>query len=121
MQGGVNSAGRKEKVDLKIPEGVSYTPRQDKSLTDMLFDGEIDCIMSAHPPTPVEEGEDTIVHLYPNYREVEEQYYRDTGIFPIMHVIAMRGDFFPCNPWVATNLYKRLKKPRTAQCSARLK
>ena len=54
VQGGVNSAGRKEKVDLKIPEGVSYTPRQDKSLTDMLFDGEIDCIMSAHPPTPVE-------------------------------------------------------------------
>ena len=112
VQGGVNGAGRKEKVKLNIPDGVSYTPRQDKSLTDMLFDGEIDCIMSAHPPTPVEEGKDTIVHLYPNYREVEEQYYRDTGIFPIMHVIAMRGDFFRENRWVATNLYKAFEEAK---------
>ena len=106
IQGGVNDAGRQEKVKLKLPDGVSYTPRPDKSLTQMLFDGEIDCIMSAHPPTPVEEGEDTIVHLYPNYQEVEERYYKDTGIFPIMHVIAMRGDVFRENRWIAMNLLK---------------
>lgn len=106
IQGGVNDAGRQEKVKLKLPDGVSYTPRADKSLTQMLFDGEIDCIMSAHPPAPVEEGDDTIVHLYPNYQEVEEQYYKDTGIFPIMHVIAMRGDVFRENRWIAMNLLK---------------
>ena len=106
IQGGVNDAGRQEKVTLKLPDGVSYTPRPDKSLTQMLFDGEIDCIMSAHPPAPVEEGDDTIVHLYPNYQEVEEQYYKDTGIFPIMHVIAMRGDVFRENRWIAMNLLK---------------
>ena len=106
IQGGVNDAGRQEKVKLKLPDGVSYTPRPDKSLTQMLFDGEIDCIMSAHPPAPVEEGDDTIVHLYPNYQEVEEQYYKDTGIFPIMHVIAMRGDVFRENRWIAMNLLK---------------
>ena len=112
LQGGVNSAGRKEKVELNIPKGVSYTPRQDKSLTQMLFDGEIDCVMSAHPPTPVEEGANTIVHLYPNYREIEEQYYQDTGIFPIMHVIAIRGDFFREYPWVATNLFKAFEEAK---------
>jgi len=106
IQGGVNDAGRQEKVKLKLPDGVSYTPRPDKSLTQMLFDGEIDCIMSAHPPAPVEQGDDTIVHLYPNYQEVEEQYYKDTGIFPIMHVIAMRGDVFRENRWIAMNLLK---------------
>lgn len=106
IQGGVNDAGRQEKVKLKLPDGVSYTPRPDKSLTQMLFEGEIDCIMSAHPPAPVEEGDDTIVHLYPNYQEVEEQYYKDTGIFPIMHVIAMRGDVFRENRWIAMNLLK---------------
>ena len=78
----------------------------------MLFDGEIDCVMSAHPPTPVEEGENTIVHLYPNYREIEEQYYQDTGIFPIMHVIAIRGDFFREHPWVATNLFKAFEEAK---------
>lgn len=106
IQGGVNDPGRQEKVRLNIPDGISYTPRPDKSLTQMLFDGELDCVMAAHPPAPVEAGDDSIVHLYPNYQEIEEQYYRDTGIFPIMHVIAIRGDVFRANRWIAMNLLK---------------
>ncbi len=106
IQAGVNDSGRQEKVKLNLPEGVSYTAKPDKSLTKMLLDGEIDCVMSAHPPAPVELGEDTIVHLYPNYQKVEEQYYKDTGIFPIMHVIALRGDVFRKNRWIAKNLLK---------------
>ncbi|MEC7488629.1 MAG: 4,5-dihydroxyphthalate decarboxylase [Pseudomonadota bacterium] len=106
IQGGVNDAGRQEKVTLNLPDGVSSTPRPDRSLTEMLLGGEIDCIMSAHPPAPVENADGSILHLYPNYREIEEQYYRDTGIFPIMHVIALRGDVFEQNRWIAKNLLK---------------
>ncbi len=106
VQAGVNDPGRVEKVKLKLPDGVKYRNEPTKSLTGMLLEGEIDCVMSAHPPGPVEEGEDTIVHLYPNYQEIEEQYYKDTGIFPIMHVIAMRGDTFRANRWIAMNLLK---------------
>ena len=106
VQAGVNDPGRAEKVKLNIPSGISYRSEPTKSLTGMLLDGEIDCVMSAHPPGPVEAGEDSIVHLYPNYPEIEEQYYRDTGIFPIMHVIALRGDVFRENRWIAMNLLK---------------
>jgi 4,5-dihydroxyphthalate decarboxylase len=74
------------------------------------FHGEIDWIFSTNPPTPVEEGKDTIVHLYPNYREAEEQYYLDIGIFPINYLIAMRGDFLHENLWVTTNLYKAFEE-----------
>lgn len=106
VQAGVNDAGRQEKVELKIPDGVSYSSQVHNSLTQMLLDGEIDCIMSAHPPKPIEDGKKSIVHLYPNYQEIEEKYYRDTGIFPIMHVIALRGDVFRDNRWIAMNLLK---------------
>tara|TARA_B100000686_G_scaffold350330_1_gene446013 strand:+ start:3286 stop:4275 length:990 start_codon:yes stop_codon:yes gene_type:complete len=106
VQAGVNDAGRQEKVELKIPDGVSYSSQVNNSLTQMLLDGEIDCIMSAHPPKPIEDGKKSIVHLYPNYQEIEEKYYRDTGIFPIMHVIALRGDVFRDNRWIAMNLLK---------------
>ena len=68
--------------------------------------------MSAHPPEPVERGESTIVHLYPNYQEVEEQYFRDTGIFPIMHVVALRGDVYRTNRWIAMNLYKAFESAK---------
>ena len=106
IQAGVNEAGRQEKVELKMPKGVSYSSQVNRSLTEMLLNREIDCIMSAHPPEPFEKGEKSIVHLYPNYKEVEEKYFRDTGIFPIMHVIALRGDVFRDNRWVAMNLLK---------------
>lgn len=106
VQAGVNQPGRIEKVKLKLPDGVNYRSEPAKSLTGMLLNGEIDCVMSAHPPGPVEEGDESIVHLYPNYQEIEEQYYRETGIFPIMHVIAIRGDVFRANRWIAQNLLK---------------
>jgi len=112
VQAGVNNPGRVEKVALKLPEGVSYTAKPDKSLTGMLLSGEIDAVMSAHPPGPFEEGGDEIVQIYPNYREIEEQYYRETGIFPIMHVIALRGDTFRDNRWIAMNLLKAFEKAK---------
>lgn len=110
VQAGVNEPGRREKVRLSLPEGVSCTPRPDRSLTEMLLAGDIDCIMAAHPPDPVADG--AIVRLYPEYREVEEDYYRQTGIFPIMHVVAIRGDVFRANRWIAMNLYKAFEEAK---------
>lgn len=104
IQAGVNQPGRVEKVALRLPDGVRYTPMPDKSLGGMLLSGEIDCVMSAHPPTAFEEETGEVVQVYRDYREVEEAYYRETGIFPIMHVIALRGDVFRANRWIAMNL-----------------
>jgi 4,5-dihydroxyphthalate decarboxylase len=112
VQAGVNQPGRVEKVALKLPAGVRYRSAPDKSLTGMLLEGEIDCVMAAHPPEPFEHGSREIVQLYPNYREVEEQYYRETGIFPIMHVIALRGDTFEANRWIAMNLLRAFEEAK---------
>jgi 4,5-dihydroxyphthalate decarboxylase len=112
VQGGVNQPGRKEKVKLNLPKGVQLTPRADKSLTQMLLDGEIDCIMSAHAPELFEHGDKRIRRLFEDYRAVEEQYYKDTGVWPIMHLYAIRREVFEANPWVAQNLYKAFVKAK---------
>ena len=106
FQSGVNQVGREEKVKLKLPDGVNLTPVTDKSLTQMLLNGDIDAAMTAHAPLPFEEGDPSIRRLIPNYREVEEAYYKDTKIFPIMHILAIRRDVYEENPWIAMNLYK---------------
>ena len=106
VQAGVNQPGRVEKVELKLPPGVAIDRRADRSLTEMLLAGEIDVVMSAHAPEPFEQGKPDIVQLYPNYREVEEAYYRATKIFPIMHVIALKGETFRANRWIAMNLFR---------------
>lgn len=112
IQAGVNQPGRVEKVALRLPDGVRYTPAPDRSLTEMLLAGDIDCVMSAHPPAPFEEETGEIAQLYPNYREVEEAYYRETGIFPIMHVIALKGEVFGANRWIAMNLLKAFEQAK---------
>ncbi len=106
FQSGVNQAGREEKVKLKLPDGVKLTPVTDKSLTEMLLNGDIDAAMTAHAPLPFEQGDPSIRRLISNYREVEEAYYKETKIFPIMHILALRRDVYEANPWIAMNLYK---------------
>lgn len=104
-QGGVNAPGRAEKVPLQLPDGVSLTPVPDRCLDDMLRDGDLDALFSAHPPESFDRGEPHIVRLFPDFRSVEREYVRRTGIFPIMHVTAIRADVLEQAPWVAANLY----------------
>lgn len=106
VQAGVNDPGRVEKVDLNLPDGVRYSSRPDSSLSEMLLDGEIDVAMTARSPKPYEQGDGRLRHMLPNWREIEAAYYRDTGVFPIMHVMAVKSDAYEANPWIATELLK---------------
>src|SRR5262245_4416381 len=104
VQAGLNEPGRVEKVALKLPPGVRLRPVRDATLNDMLLGGELDAVLSARPPRGFAAGR--ITRLYPDYRPPEEAYFRKTGVFPIMHVVALRRDVFERDPWVAMNLFK---------------
>ncbi|AKC69978.1 4,5-dihydroxyphthalate decarboxylase [Pandoraea oxalativorans] len=114
VQGGVNQAGRREKVAVRVPEGVRYRPSPDKSLTAMLLDGEIDAILSARPPAPPAGREHEVVRLLPDFETAERAYFARSGIFPIMHLIVMRRDVFAANRWIANNLVKAFTQAKDA-------
>jgi 4,5-dihydroxyphthalate decarboxylase len=75
-----------------------------KSLGDLLEEGGIDAIIGTVLPDAIHRNPD-IVRLFPNYREVEKDYYKRTRIFPIMHLIALRRDVYEANPFIATSLF----------------
>jgi 4,5-dihydroxyphthalate decarboxylase len=106
VQAGMNEAGREEKVEFTLPKGIQYSQRRDSSLSAMLLSGELDAAISARVPDAFNRGGGKITRLYPDYRGEEMRYYEATGIFPIMHVIAMRRAVFERYPWVAMNLFK---------------
>jgi 4,5-dihydroxyphthalate decarboxylase len=106
VQAGMNEAGRDEKVEFTLPKGIQYSQRRDSSLSAMLKSGELDAAISARVPAAFMTGGHEIVRLYPDYRGDEMRYYDATGIFPIMHVIAMRRTVFERYPWAAMNLFK---------------
>jgi len=106
VQAGMNEAGREEKVEFTLPKGIQYSQRRDSSLSAMLKSGELDAAISARVPDAFVTGGGKIARLYPDYRGEEMRYHEATGIFPIMHVIAMRRAVFERYPWAAMNLFK---------------
>lgn len=112
VQAGTEDKDRPEKVALNLPMGLNITRIRDKTLSEMIVSGEVDAIMTASIPTPYVQKNPNIKRLFPNAREEEEAYFKRTGIWPIMHVMAMRKDIHDQYPWIARNLYLAFNKSK---------
>ena len=112
VQAGVDQPGRQEKVKLNLPAGIRYRPEPTKRLGGMLVSGEIDAALSAHPPLCFDEGHPNITRLFEDYLELEQKYVTETGIFPIMHTVAIKREIVERNPWVAMSLYKAFEQSK---------
>lgn len=104
IQGGTNEPGRIETLRTPVPDGARVTAVADRSLSDLLVAGEIDAILAPHSPAPFEDGSGRIVRLFSDPVLVERDYLRRTKIFPIMHVVVIRGDVYEAHRWIAANL-----------------
>lgn len=106
--GGVEQPGRIEKIPLNLPENIQVTPApSDRCLSDMLEAGEIDALYAAVAPSCFSHRRSPAVgRLFENYVEVETEYYRRTGIMPIMHTVVIRRDVYERDRWVAQALTK---------------
>lgn len=97
-------AGRIEKVSLDLPAGIRLTSLPAGNLSDMLVAGELDAVMAAHAPQAFRDRHPNIGRLFEDFVGAERQFVDETGIFPIMHLIAIRADVAGRNPWLAMNL-----------------
>jgi len=112
VQAGTNEAGRVEKVELSLPKGVRVTSMAEKTLSGMIASGEIDCAIIARPPNSFRENHPDVVRLFPDYEALEQRYYQQTRVYPIMHVIAMRKSLLDPQPWIARNLYNAFEESK---------
>jgi 4,5-dihydroxyphthalate decarboxylase len=113
VQGSMNAAGSHgnptvppllKKVNIRNTTGG-------KSLSDLIDVGEIDAIIGTDVPASMHTNT-SIVRLFPNFPEVERDYFRATGIHPIMHLVAIRRDIHERYPFVATSLYQAFRKAK---------
>ena len=111
-QAGANAPGREEKVELNLPQGLKLTRVADKSLSELLAAGEIDCAIIARPPTCFLEGHPDVARLFPDYLPMEDEYFQRTRVWPIMHIIAMKRRILDQHPWVARNLYNAFQESK---------
>ncbi len=113
-------------------EEVDWTPPADlrlqrvapgKNVEKMLAEGELDALIHPELIQPILDRDKRVTRLFPNYRDLEMDYFRRTGIFPIMHTTAIKQEIVDKYPWVPINLmqafeaskqaaYKRMENPR---------
>ena len=106
IQAGEENPGRKDRIDFEMPAGVRLDSIGDRTLNQMIDSGEIDAMMSPRMPTCFLEGSPRVRRLFANYKQAEMDYFRKTGLFPIMHVIVIKRSLYEAAPWVAQTLYK---------------
>lgn len=107
VQGAVEKAGshgnpRPPPLLRPIKLEINETGR---SLNDLLVDGKIDAYLGAQLP-PSLGRHPSLVRLFPDVRATERDYYRRTGIHPIMHLLVIRRPVYEANPWIAKPLYQ---------------
>ncbi len=94
-----NESALPEGVPIKFgPEGVDES--------ELLVEGKVDAVFSAKEPQAYIDGHPKIARLFSDYRQVERTYFTKTGIFPIMHAVAMRQDVAKKYPWLTEAVFQ---------------
>jgi len=114
-----------EDVPLNLPEDIRLSQVDaGDAVTDMCAQGRLDGLIYPELPQQIQAGDGTMRRLFADPKSAEQQYFRDTGIFPIMHVVAVRAELVEMFPWLPRTLcevfdeskrlaMKRLSNPRT--------
>ena len=90
-------------MDQTLPPGV-HAPAKGRSLSDMLIAGELEAIYSPPRPQAYHPQAGSIARLFPDFRPIEREYFRQTGAYPPQHLIVIRREAWEANPWIATRL-----------------
>jgi 4,5-dihydroxyphthalate decarboxylase len=105
--GGLEQPGGDERIPIQLRDGIDLRPIDAGStLSTMLADGELDALVSPRPPSCFLAGDPRIGRLWPDHRTEERRFYRETGLFPIMHVVAIRRSLLDRHPWLAANVFR---------------
>lgn len=111
-----DSVGKISAQEQVVPDGVPHSygsPGLDES--DLLVNGEVDALFHAAEPKHYVKGDLRVERLFPDYRSVEQAYYKKTGIFPIMHTIAIKKSTVAKHPWLPKAVFEAYRESKKIQ------
>lgn len=108
VRGGIDMPGRPEKIRLQLPPQVRLeNAPEGRTISELLDSGEIDAFIAPRPPSAhILRRNPHIGWLYDDPTAAAKDYYRRTGVFPIMHVVAIRCALAAQHPWLPVAVLK---------------
>jgi 4,5-dihydroxyphthalate decarboxylase len=114
VRGGIEEPGRPEKIKLALPPAIRVEDAPEgRSLNAMLEAGEIDGFIGPRPPSCFDRGHPQIARVFPDPATAAD-YYRRTGVFPIMHLLGVRRELADKHPWLPGALLKAFERSKRA-------
>jgi 4,5-dihydroxyphthalate decarboxylase len=115
IRGGIEEPGRPEKLAIKLPPGVRLdNAPEGATISGLLEAGEIDGFIAPRPPTLVEKGHPHVGWLFADPVAAAKDYFKRTGLFPIMHVIGIRRTLGEKHPWLPGAVFKAFAQAKAA-------
>jgi len=114
IRGGLEEAGRPEKIAIKLPPDVKLDPAPEgRTLSNMLESGEIDAFIGPRVPSCFERGHPQVGWLFSDPIAAAKEYFKRTRIFPIMHIVGVRREIVARHPWLPAAVLKAFDKAKT--------
>mgnify|MGYP000063549247 FL=1 len=114
VRGGIDTPGRPEKIKLDLPAGVRIeSAPENMTISEMLDRGDLDGFIAPRPPSGAAASNPNVGWLFDDPTTVAKDYYRRTGIFPIMHVVGIRKELAERNRWLPGAVYKAFSESKT--------
>ncbi len=108
-------AEKEEDVPFDPPEGLRMERLpKGKRVEEMLAEGELDAVIHPDVLSPILDGDTRVKRLFDDPKKVELDYFRRTGIFPIMHTTVIRREIVDKHPWVPMNMMVAFEKSKQA-------
>jgi 4,5-dihydroxyphthalate decarboxylase len=116
VRGGIETAGRPEKISIKLPPGVRMEDAPEGATISALLErGEIDGFIAPRAPHLANKDDPNIGWLFADPIAAGRDYFRRTGIFPIMHVTGIRRELVEKHPWLPAAVLKAFSESK-AKC-----
>jgi len=119
VRGGIHEPQRLEKIDLALPADVRVEPAPaGRTISDLLDAGEIDGFIAPRPPAGAAAHNPHVRWLFDDPTAAATDWYRRTGIFPIMHVVGVRRTLAARHPWLPGAVLKAFEQAKAAALEA---
>lgn len=119
IRAGIETAHRPEKIAISLPPGVRMDNGPDgRTISELLEHGDIDGFIAPRPPSLKEKGGAHVGWLFRDPVAAAKDFYRRTGIFPIMHVVGVRRSLVDQHPWLPAALFKAFEQSKAQALTA---
>lgn len=113
VRGGITEPGRPEKIKLQLPNDIRLeNAPEGQTISEMISRGDIDGFIGPRPPAGSAATNPNVGWLFPDPTATAKDYFKRTGIYPIMHVVGIRKTLLEQHPWLANAVYKAFEQAK---------